>query len=355
MPAPIRRRSTAAAIALTASLTAGAALLLSACGPDDPTADGVTPTATTSAASGSGKGPASGSTPVASARPVSSGGPAKGASPVNGTAHNGLTISDGSRYVVMNGTRVDFGTPVLDLSWSPDGSRAAFIDGDGDLAVSSSNGSGRVIVAKNPGGRTWSHPSWQVHAADTQDGLPAVDNLFFSVTVSGTSKLYSVKATAHQGTPTLLGLSQEPGANEKGLPQTGNIWPNAAGSHGEAVYANSVTGDVYIRDDYLRQQGWELTAGSEPALSPGDDEDVVFVRSVQGHDHLFVEHSTDSGPAYKDITPHATVNYDEPAWSADGATIAARTVNGIVTLPADGSAAPVTVSGYHGLPAYRAS
>lgn len=348
MTAPIRRRSTAAAIALTAGITAGAALMLSACGPDDPTADGATPTATTSAAAGAGKGQGTGAKPIGSAAPVSS-------APVNGTAHNGLTISDGSRYVVMNGTRVDFGTLVNDLSWSPDGSKAAFIDGDGDLAVSKPNGSGRVVVAKNPGGQTWSHPTWQVRPTDTQNGVPAVDNLLFSVTASGTSKLYSVKATAHQGTPTVLGLNGEPGGNEKPLPKTGNIWPNAAGSHGTAVYANSGTGDVYIRDDYLRQQGWELAPGSEPALAPGDNEDVVFVRSVNGHDHLFVEHSGNNGPTYKDITPNATTNYAEPAWSANGSTIAARTPAGIVTVPADGSAAPVKVSGYHGLPAYRAS
>jgi Tol biopolymer transport system component len=138
------------------------------------------------------------------------------------------------------------------------------------------------------------------------------------------------------------------------VPQTGNVWPDAAGTYGAAVYANPGTGQVYIRDDNLRQQGSALTAGSEPALAPTQDQDIVFVRSVGGHDHLFVEHSTNSGPTYRDLTPDATTDYTEPAWSPDGRTIAARTPDGIVTLPADGSHAPVRVSGYKGLPAYRA-
>jgi WD40-like Beta Propeller Repeat len=362
MSAPSRRR-TSAAIALTAGITAGAALLLTACGPEDATGAGSAPSATTSGAAnggagngGSGSGGSGGGSgkgtngSSGAAKPVSSSAPVP-----NGTAHNGLTISDGSRYVVMNGTRVDFGTAVRDLAWSPDGRKAAFVDGDGDLAVSDPDGSGRVIVAKNPGGQNWSHPTWQVRAPAPQDGMPAANNLFFAVrTGNGTTQLYVVPATAHAARPKVLGLNHESGEDIKPLPQTGNTWPSSAGKYGSAVYANPGTGEVYIRDDYLRQQGSALTKGSEPALSPGEDQDIVFVRSVGGHDHLFVEHSTNSGPTYKDITPNATTDYTEPTWSPDGRTIAARTADGIVTLPANGSQAPVKVSGYVGLPGYRA-
>jgi len=359
MSAPSRRR-TSAAIALTAGITAGAALLLTACGPDGdtgagPASPGVTTTGAAnggpgSGSSGKGGNGGSGSAQGGGAKPVSSTAPV-----LNGTGHNGLTISDGSRYVVMNGTRVDFGTAVRDLAWSPDGRKAAFVDGDGDLAVSNPDGSGRVVVAKNPGNANWSHPTWQVRPADKQNGLPATDDLFFAVRAAdGVSRLYGVPATAHRGTPELLHLNRESGAGAQALPQTGNAWPSAAGKYGSAVYANSGTGEVYIRDDYLRQQGAALTAGSEPAMSPTEDQDIVFVRSVGGHDHLFLEHSTNSGPSYKDLTPNATTDYTEPAFSPDGRTIAARTPAGIVTLPADGSHAPVKVSGYLGLPAYRA-
>jgi hypothetical protein len=335
-----RRRGTAAAIALTAGLTAGAALLLSACGPDDPAADGTTPPAT------AGGGTAGGGTgsPTVTAKPVTSG------SPVNGTAHNGLTISDGSRYVVMNGTRVDFGTLVRDLTWTPDGGKAAFVDGDGDLAVSDPDGGDRVIVARNPGGQTWSHPTWQTRKADPADGMPALDNLIFAARAGGSTTLESVPATG--GTPRPISLNHLPTDHPDALPSTGNVWPSA-GSAGAAVYANSGTGEVYIRDDNIRQQGSAVTSGSEPAMDLGPDETIAFVRSVDGHDHVFLEENSTTGPSYKDLTPHADTDYTEPAFSPAGSLVAARTPDGIVELRVDGAKGPVKVSGYTGLPAFR--
>lgn len=349
MPARAMRRTTATAIALTASIT-GLGLMLTACGPEDATgADGTDPSATSTATSGTGGTGGSGST----AKPVAST-PAKADPPLNGTAHNGLTISDGTRFVVMNGTRVDFGTAVRDLAWSPDGRKAAFVDGDGDLVVSAPDGSGRTVVAKNPGNQNWSHPTWQVRKAQPSTQTPALDNLLFSARKDGVSKLYGVPATGHNATPTVLRLGHYSGADAKPVPQTGNVWPSGGGTYGASVYANSADGQVYIRDDYLRQQGAAITKGSEPASAPADDDGFVFVRSVGGHDHLFRETPGNDGPVFKDLTPNATTDYTEPAFSPDGRTIAARTPDGIVTLPADGSKAPVKVSGYVGLPAYRA-
>ncbi|WP_333770441.1 hypothetical protein [Streptomyces sp. IBSBF 2435] len=351
-------RATATAIALTASITAGFGLLLTGCGPEDATGDDPNPSATstvngtggTSTGTPNGSGGTSGG--GATATPVVSKAPAS-APPLNGTAHNGLTISDGTRFVVMNGTRVDFGTAVRDLAWSPDGRKAAFVDGDGDLVVSNPDGSGRTVVAKNPGGQTWSHPTWQVRPADPDNGLPRLNELIFAGRKDGVAKLYGVPATGHNAKPAVLSLNHYSGEDIKQLPQTGNVWPSAAGTHGTSVYANTADGQVYIRDDYLRQQGSAIAKGSEPAFAPGDDEGFVFVRSVGGHDHLFRETSGNNGPVFKDLTPNATTDYTEPAFSPDGRTVAARTPNGIVTLPANGSKAPVKVSGYVGLPAYR--
>ena len=273
---------------------------------------------------------------------------------VNGTKGNGLTISDGTQYVVMNGTRVNFGTIVRDLAWNPSGSKAAFVDGNGNLDVANANGSDRVTVARNPGhGTTWSHPTWQVAPAVKDDGIRAKDNLIFASEQSGTVRLETVAATGHDAAPQPLALNHYSGDGEKPLPLTGNTWPSAAGGYGSSVYENTHTGEVYIRDDYLRQQGGALVQGSEPALSPNGDE-VVFVRSVAGHDHIFVETFGATKNTVKDLTPHGTSYYTEPTWSANGATIAFRTPNGTDTMPANGSHAPVQVSTYTGLAAYRA-
>ncbi|WP_405878405.1 hypothetical protein OG762_06925 [Streptomyces sp. NBC_01136] len=263
-----------------------------------------------------------------------------------------LTISNGSKYVLINGRWVNFGVVVRDLAWSPNGAKAAFIDGSGNLDVAGADGSGRVVVVKNPGNQNWSHPTWQVAKADTQDGIPAKNNLIFAARANGVSKLEYVAATAVHGTPKTLALAAESGPGVPALPKTGNVWPNAAGGHGTSVYANSSTGDVYIRDDYIRQQGGAVTKGSQPALSPNEEE-VVFVRSVAGHDHILVEEFTTSGGRVKDLTPHATTDYTEPAWSADSTTLAVRTPAGTVTLSANGSGHPTKVTSVVGLAAYR--
>ncbi|MEY9949498.1 hypothetical protein ABH937_006611 [Kitasatospora sp. GAS1066B] len=373
-----RARRHAAAVSLTVAVTTGTALLLTSCGPSttstaansaSPSAVSTpspsstqsaspttgTPSASPTAAAGTPT-QSSGPVPSRSASATPSSAPATGNSPtpLNGTARNGLTISNGSRYVVMNGTTVDFGTAVRDLVWSPDGHKAAFVDGAGDLAVANPDGSGRVTVAKHPAGETWSHPAWQVAAASPQGYYPVKDNLFFVAARNGVSQLEKVPATAVDGTPQQLGLGGYSGDNTQPNPETGNLWPNGGGPYGSSVYANSDTGEVFIRDESLRQQGGPVTKGSEPALSP-DGEQIVFVRSVDGHDHLFESANSGATATAKDLTPHATTDYTEPAWSPSGTTIAARTANGIVTLPANGSAAPTLISGYQGLPAYRHS
>ncbi|MDJ0340331.1 hypothetical protein QMK19_00600 [Streptomyces sp. H10-C2] len=362
------RRSTAAAIALTATLTAGTAALLTGCGPTSGHAAVTTPPTTTGTPGSSASAtPTGGATPTAAPTTSASAAPTGGSTPagtatpdgsapaaaLNGTANSRLTISNGTRYVLMNGGSVDFGTAVSDLAWSPDGRKAAFIDGAGNLAVSNPNGTGRVTIARNPGGQTWSHPTWQVTGYNSIKEMSERNNLQFAVRKHGVSQLDTVPATAVNGTPKTLHLGGEPGDNTDPIPQTGNVWPSAGGTHGSSVYANADNGEVYIRDDYLRQMGFMLAPGSEPAMSQTDNQEIAFVRSVGGHDHLFLEDRSNSGPVIKDLTPNATTDYTEPAWSPDGTTIAARTPAGIVTLFTKGSAAPKLVSTYHGLPAYR--
>ncbi|MFE8947278.1 hypothetical protein [Streptomyces sp. NPDC007856] len=272
------------------------------------------------------------------------------ASAATTASHGTLTVSNGTNYVLIGGHKVNFGVPVRDLAWSPDGKKAAFVDGSGNLDIANPDGSGRVVVARNPGNQNWSHPTWQVTAKDTQNGIPAKDNLIFAARADGVSRLKYISAKAVHGTPKTLSLNGEAGPGGA-LPQTGNLWPNAAGHYGSSVYANDHTGAVYIRDDYLRQQGGKLTQGSQPALSPNEEE-VVFVRSVAGHDHVLVEDFM-HGNHIKDLTPHATTDYTEPAWSPDGKTLAVRTPSGTVTLPADGSGRPAKVTSTVGLAAYR--
>lgn len=348
MPARARCRGTAAAIALTSAVT-GTALLLTGCGPDD-TTTAMPPAASSAPAVRTTPSPVNPaptrSTPAAQPTPAPTRSTPPTSPAVNGTAHR-LTISNGTRYVLMNGTSVDFGTAVRDLTWSPDGSKAAFIDGDGDLVTANPDGSGRVVVAKHIPGQSWSHPAWEY--VNYQNHVR--QDILFTSTAGGATNLELVMADAVDGTPDTLSGGPEEGDGLRDMPQAGNTWPNTSKTSNRSVFANPQTGDVYIRDVYIRDQVQMLTPGSEPALS-ADGEEVVFVRSVGGHDHIFEQKAHSKVPA-KDLTPNAIVDYTEPAVSPDGATIAVRTPDGIATLPADGSAAPTLISTDQGLPAYR--
>ncbi len=275
---------------------------------------------------------------------------------VNGTKGNGLTISDGTPYVVMNGTVVKFGTSVRDLVWNPSGTKAAYIDSYGDLETANANGSDRSIVTVAPANGSLASPTWQVtQASDVQTHNPALDNLVFEAqTTATTSRLESISATAHFGKPTVLHLWQYNG--EAPLPQTGNVWPSAGGTGAGAILAyentDNGTGEIYIHDDYLRAQGGALVAGKEPAVSPNGEE-IAFVRSVAGHDHLFVENLSSGKHTIKDITPSSKADYAQPAWSANGTQIAFdSSTGGIDTISPNGGAI-THVSGYNGVLAYR--
>jgi hypothetical protein len=241
----------------------------------------------------------------------------------------------------------------------------AFIDGGGNLVVANADGSGRTEAARNPGGEKWSHPTWRTTKADTQINRPARNNIFFASTAGG-GTLWEVPMDAHDAQPKQLSLNGYAGRFEVMPPQAGNLWPSAAGMYGSAVYEHDDTSssDVYVRDEFLRQQGGlVIKDAAEPdyVLIGGSDSgapEVVFVRKVGGHEHVFIQTiqtSTGGGKvAARDLTPNATTDCTEPAISPDGKTVAFSTSSEVEIVPTDGSGAPKQVTNVPGFPAFRA-
>lgn len=314
-------------------------------------------------ASSSTVGGASGGANAAASSPSSSAATGTSSAPaLNATGGTGLTVSDGSAKVLMNGTSVDFGTKVLDPAWSPDGKKVAFIDGGGNLVVANADGTGRTEAAHNPGGVNWTHPTWQTTQADPQDGIPAGANIFFASTVGG-GTLFEVPTTAHDAQPKKLGINGMSGQGAVPPSQTGNTWPSGAGHFGSSVYQYDAgnTHAVFVRDDFLRQQGGlAINDAIEPDYvmvgSSGQNEgtgEVVFVRKVGAHEHVFIEAIGRENATARDLTPHATTDCTEPAISPDGKTVAFSTSSGVVSVAADGTGNPAFVTHAPGFPAFR--
>jgi hypothetical protein len=161
-----------------------------------------------------------------------------------------------------------------------------------------------------------------------------------------------------------LPLGSYAGQGSTPPPTTGNLWPSAAGKFGTAVYEHDqgTTAQVYVRDNFLRQQGGKLFDGAQPALFFGNSESnaygLVFVRVVNGHKHVVRQDpltSTGSGPVNNatDLTPALTVDASAPAWSPDGKTIAFSTPSGVQLVASDGSGKVSQATTTPGIPAYR--
>ena len=274
----------------------------------------------------------------------------------NAPTRASLTVSDGGSKILMNGRTVDFGTDVHDHSWSADGKQVLFIDGNGNLTVANADGTGRTVIAENPGDQKWSHPTWEAVADDTwEGGLPARANLFFASIANDAATLWEIAPDAHDGQPHPLELSTQPDAP---IPQTGDKWPSASGQDGAAVFENDhdSTSDLWIRDQNTRvQSGLWIKSAAEPdlvAYGGSSCAAVVFVRSVGGHKHVFLN-SLQPNAAARDLTPKATADCTEPALSPDGKTVAFSTPSGVETEPVDGGGPPTQVTSTPGFPAFR--
>lgn len=247
-----------------------------------------------------------------------------------------LTSSNGSNSIAIAGA-ASLGLPeqVFDAAWSPDGSRALYINERNDLATVRYNDGNNIWwdFPVAPAGTVRESPSWR------GDGSTAV----WAEKPSG--GLWSVKLGVDGAGWTPVTISPDDTnnyLNPDGGPDLRVVFERqavGAGTPAVMLYDPSKPAPEVVDDN-----------GANPAISP-DGTKVAFVRSDGTNNQIVV---TDlAGNNDLAVTSNAA-NHDNPTWSPDGATIAFSQGIGVATAAADGStAANPTMTGLTGVPAYR--
>jgi len=276
-----------------------------------------------------------------SVQPTRGGQPTRGTHPVYTATVP--TVSNGTNRVLINHTAVTFPSTVTDASWSSDGTRLVYVDGDGNIATARPDGTGvRVLTQSKPGVKR-AQPAFE-------DGGGEI--VFSERGSDGVWRLMGVGADGQD----------DPAAGGSGEALLDSIGDGAGDTAASAVYDPAVMkfdgplstlayqhqgangGEVWILDRNQRgPQGRKARDGAQPAVAP-DGKRIAF---VGGDGQLYTEALpiTETTTAVR-ITV-GVVGLTHPVWSPDGSRIAFGTssnVESVSSAARPGSAGnPLTV------------
>jgi hypothetical protein len=255
-----------------------------------------------------------------------------------------LLISDGSPKVRIGEDSVTFPGPVSDAVWSPDGSRIAYIDGNGNVATAKPDGSDVLVLTQTNPSVTRSRPTWlrqwMLFAEKKGDGTSAI----MSVPTNGCGfNGYSPAATEwpmDTGDGTSY-VDLAPSASQSFRP-TRFVFQHEEPS-GHQIWINDTNRRVPFT--------MKFADGSEPALSL-DATKLAFV----GPDGAIYASTATHGeyPAATKISLGPVSRPSHLTWSPDGSHLAYETSADVEEVAYGGSNPPTVLSNKPGAPSYLA-
>jgi hypothetical protein len=254
--------------------------------------------------------------------------------------------------VTVGATAVTFMTRVSEPAWSPDGSRIAFVDGDGNIATARPDGTGLLVLTTAASGVVRSHPTWQDSMVVYASKTGSQPSTLMAVYANG-ARNADIQQVEFSAPFSSEGMSSNP-------PAATSAPSGAPTSAGEelAFQANSgATGEVWVADHNGRMPyAGKLANGTDPALSP-DGTKVAFVSRKGQISVVAATYRGDQLPATTQVS-FGLVRPTHLVWSADATHIEFETSSGVssisATLAAGATSNPVTaVSPVHGAPAVQ--
>jgi len=252
-----------------------------------------------------------------------------------------VLISDGTERVSIGDASVTFPGPVTDAVWSPDGSRIAYVDGDGNIATARPDGSDILVLTETDSSVVRSRPTWSrqliIYAEKKDDDTSALRSVPTNGCPLGRGSVTGEDWPMETGDGTsYVDLAPSASTAERPL--------RIAFQHDEPGGP-----EIWVNDSNQRvPETYKLVDGSEPALSldgqklayVGRDGDIYVAALLTGEV---------AGTQVTDGAQHPT----RLAWSPDGQHIAYATEDSVQQVSATGGAsAPTTLAPTTGVPSY---